>query len=69
MAEETQDYWHSLDTSTLYLPSELLAYHLYLLEKARKDKNAKEEKREIAIIAFYKKRQEKEMEDTLCLKM
>lgn len=69
MTKETREYWHSLDTFCLYLPSEVLSYHLYLLEQAQKKKKTKEEKAEKAIVAFYKKKLEKDLEEDICLKM
>lgn len=67
MDEFNRDRWKAIETSSIYLPNEILAYHLYLLEFAIKNKNAKEEKREKKTILYLKRKMEKE--ETECLKM
>lgn len=68
MKENTYD-WSTLDATTIYIRTELIAYHLYLLELARKNKDQKEEKEQLAIIATYDRLEKKDMEVRECLKV
>ncbi len=45
--------WENLDTAMLFLPEELLIYHLYRYEQARKKDQLKEMKKEAQYINTY----------------
>ncbi len=64
--EKTKIDWETLDTICIYMPTELLAYHLFLLEEAKKNGKIKhQEKEETIICSLIKTRN---MEEHQCLK-
>ncbi len=64
--ENSKIDWETLDTICIYMPTELLAYHLFLLEETKKSGKVKQQEREEATICSLIK--SKNMEDHQCLK-
>jgi len=64
--EKTKIDWETLDTICIYMPTELLAYHLFLLEEAKKTGKVKQQEKEETIICNIIK--SRNMEGQQCLK-
>ncbi len=64
--EKTKIDWETLDTICIYMPTELLAYHLFLLEEAKKCGKIKQQEKEETIICNLIKT--RNMEEQQCLK-
>lgn len=61
--------WGSIDTNLLNVRSEIIAYHLFLLELAKSSKKVKKEKDQENIIGTYKSLEKRDMEEKGCLKI
>ncbi len=58
--------WSCLDTICIYVPTELLAYHLFLLEEAKRQGKVRTQELETSIINTLIK--SRKMEEEQCLK-
>lgn len=59
--------WSILDTTILYMQEEIVAYYLYIGEKAKKKKRAKELNNCLLYLGSYaKKKSEEEVEVNRC---
>ncbi len=68
MNEEKKDKfpWEMMDTTTLMLPEELLAYHLYRLNEEKKTKREKGIKDQTALVSSYRAREIEKEEKSPC---
>lgn len=55
--------WETLDTTTLFLPEELIAYHIYRLTGESKNKKSGDNSREKRYIKYYLPKGELEEEE------